>query len=161
MGNSIYGDSKYYQSKPILHEETYDVCDMSVPLLVNCVGYVVMTKKFITNTTRSDYYLQIMEKGELLCGEQRDTVLRAGQFIVRSPHKAYKYEMQSMDMEIGYYYAHFTGSFVETLLENCNIETDRTYTMADGFQKAFREDFSSLFREYTLCARGIQARRIL
>lgn len=119
----------------------------AVPLQVNCTGYVKLARPFSTSGQRKDWYLQLMDVGALCTGE-RD-VLRACQFILRSPDKAYRYGLRDTS-DMGYYWVHFTGSFAESLLrENC-LEPDRIYTLREETLQALHREFGLLFREFML-----------
>ena len=55
-------EQSYYR---FIDVEANNICDESIPLLVNCVGYAYMYQPFRTAGLRNDFYLQYMDKGEL------------------------------------------------------------------------------------------------
>ncbi len=124
-----------------------DVCDERVPLRVNCVGYEKRHTPFVTNTTRRDWYLQLMDEGELTLDD--GTRLTKGQFIVRPPDKPYRYELLAEET-IGYYWIHFTGGFAEQLLAENGILPEKVYTVAGEHASAIERELQALFREFML-----------
>ena len=64
-GQNDGGDQMEAQHYYINGAQQDDVCDERVPLRVNCVGYEKRHTPFVTNTTRRDWYLQLMDEGEL------------------------------------------------------------------------------------------------
>ena len=46
-----------------------DFCDLDRPLRVNCAGYANMQKIGRISTQRNDWYLQLMDAGEMLTGD--------------------------------------------------------------------------------------------
>lgn len=133
---------------------SWDNCrDLTVPLLVNCTGYVKLAQPFSNTGQRKDWYLQLMNEGRLHSGEG-DT-LSAGQFILRSPERIYRYGLQE-GSAMGYYWAHFTGSFVQQLLAENQIEPDRIYTLREEAMPALGREFGLLFREFMLRRPGFE-----
>lgn len=128
-----------------------DYCDMTRPLQVNCTGYAHLAKPFITLTKRRDYYLQVMNVGSLVTGMNGEETLSAGQFIVRTPDQLYRYELTE-EREMGYYWVHFTGSYVSELLTSCGIALDCVYTLSSETLPS--REFGMLFREFMLRRSG-------
>ncbi|MBQ8369830.1 MAG: helix-turn-helix transcriptional regulator [Clostridia bacterium] len=131
-------------------QSTDDICSTEVPLQVNCAGYVNMSRAFVTNGRRHDWYLQLIDDGSLTTA---GTVMTPGQFIVRPPEKPFRYELKN-DGSIGYYWVHFTGSWAEGLLSSAGIGSDRIYTISDDRMQSLRRDFGMLFREFMLRRQG-------
>ncbi len=131
-------------------------CDNGVPLLVNCSGYVLMARGFWTTGCRHDYYLQLMDAGELACGMAGEEYRFApGEFIVHPPEHPYRYGLPE-DREMGYYWAHFTGNYVETLLRNNGIVPGRVYRMNEEISASVRRTFGEMFHEFILHGRGYE-----
>lgn len=132
------------QSYYLFPESQADCFSDSVPMRVNCAGYVKLSTPFWNSGKRSDWYLQLIDEGTLTEDTQ---TLSAGQFIIRSPHKPYRYGLGSEDI-LSYYWIHFTGSSAQRLLQECGIEANRIYTLPEGLTSTIRRDFSSMFREF-------------
>lgn len=122
-----------------------DIADMSLPLQVNCTGYVSLTRPFTTNGCRRDWYLQLMDEGRL---KTEGGILTPGQFIVRSPEKPYRYSPENG--AIGYYWIHFTGNCAADLLQSAGIRPDEVLTVGEDRMQPMRRDFGILFREFML-----------
>ncbi len=123
-----------------------DIRDMTLPLQVNCAGYVSLTRPFTTSSRRQDWYLQLMDTGAM---NSFGTMMIPRQFIVRPPEKAYRYSFDG-DGGIGYYWVHFTGNCAEKLLQSCGIEPDVIHSISEDRMQAVRRDFGILFREFML-----------
>lgn len=136
-------NQSYYLHRLGSHD---DISDSSVPLQVNCAGYVSLTRPFTTNGNRRDWYLQLVDTGTM---NSSDTVMLPRQFIIRPPEKTYRYSFDG-DGEIGYYWIHFTGGYAQSLLQSCGIEPDVVYTISEDRMQSLRRDFGVLFREFML-----------
>ncbi len=145
-------NQSYSQS---LSGETDDVCDESVPIRVNSAGYIRLNYTFRTNRKRRDYYLQLMHSGILEDGDGNPW-LHTGQFIIHSPEKYTKYgHVMDQTRDGGYFWIHFTGSYVKTLLCELGIECDTIYELKDaGMIGGLEQEFSALFREFMLKQKG-------
>ena len=133
-----------------------DCRDDRVPLVVNCAGYVSMTRDFRTTGCRHDYYLQLMDVGEMTGGAVGEEYsFRAGEFIVRPPEMPYRYGLEH-DGETGYYWAHFTGNHVETLLANNGIVPGKVYRLTEEIPSSVRRTFGEMFREFMIHGRGYE-----
>lgn len=122
-------------------------CDLSVSLAVNCAGYVQLTYPFTTNSRRKDWYLQIVDRGQL--HDRNGQKIKPMQFILRSPEKDYHYSF-SGEAALGYYWIHFTGADAEKLLAENRIPTDRVCTIGAEFMPGIGQVFYRLFREFIL-----------
>lgn len=130
--------------------------DERVPLIVNCAGYVLMNREFRTAGCRHDYYLQLMDAGEMLCGAAGEEYrFGAGEFIVHPPERPYRYGLTG-DGEMGYYWAHFTGNYVSSLLANNGIVPGRVYRLNEEIPAAVRRAFGEMFREFMMHGRGYE-----
>ena len=140
----------YYDNDP----QTDNCCDLSVPFKVNCAGYLYyLDKPFVSNGNRRDWYLQIIDCGKLLNG--REEAIHPGQFILRSPGTPYRYASLG-EGEMGYYWLHFTGGFVQRLLNENKIPTDRVCELNPGYMPGIAHSFSRLFREFILRRPGFK-----
>ena len=122
-----------------------NICDLTVPLQVNCTGYVNMTHPFTTTGIRRDWYLQLMDEGKLTSD---GAGMMPGQFIVRAPDRSYRYGLENGSL--GYYWIHFTGNCAGSLLESCGIRPDTVYSISEDRMQSVRRDFGILFREFML-----------
>ena len=133
-----------------------DCRDDRVPLAVNCAGYVSMTRDFLTTGCRHDYYLQLMDVGEMFCGADGEGKrFAAGEFIVYPPEMPYRYGLTE-DAEMGYYWVHFTGNYAGKLLENSGILPGRVYRLKEEIPSSVRRTFGEMFREFMIHGRGYE-----
>ena len=140
----------YYVSDP----QTDNCCDLSVPFKVNCTGYQYnQNSPFAIRGTRRDWYLQIIDCGTLLNGEN-ETML-PGQFILRSPETVYRYASLG-EGAMGYYWLHFTGGFVQRLVEENRIPTNKVCELKPEYMPGITRAFSGLFREFILRRPGFK-----
>ena len=97
----------YYRTKL---ETLSNVCDMSVPLAVNCVGAVDETKEFDTVRKRKDFYLIYMLQGSMPIeyGDKTGNINK-GEFIVLKPGTIHR-NFAKVNCGINYLLFHFTGS---------------------------------------------------
>lgn len=92
-----------------------------LPLVVNCAGNINLGKRFETNNTvgRVDYYLMYIVSGRLKVWlPDGIRTAEAGDFIIFPPEYKYRYSSSGKVM-LSYYFAHFTGSEVEKILDGC------------------------------------------
>lgn len=129
-----------------------DLCDETVPLQLNCTGYVKMTRPFVTESVRRDWYLQLVDAGVL---QTRCGLLLPGQFVVYAPQTPYRYTPAAPET-LGYYWAHFTGAAVAGLLANNGISPGTVYTVDEERMAVLRREFGGMFRECMLRRGGYQ-----
>ncbi|MBQ4592340.1 MAG: helix-turn-helix transcriptional regulator [Clostridia bacterium] len=145
-----------YYRRSFTNSEYANCRDDRVPLVVNCTGYVAMTRSFWTTGCRHDYYLQLMDAGELVCGAAGgEYCLMPGEFIVYPPECPYRYGLTE-DRELGYYWAHFTGNYAERLLVNNGIVPGRVYRLNDEIPASLRRAFGEMFHEFMMHGRGYE-----
>ena len=125
-------------------------CDLTRPILVNCAGYVKNDTPFVGSRIRKDWYLLLMAERSLTLAD--DISFLPGQFIIHSPLSPVHYENTSH--LLGYYWVHFTGSWVASLLEKIRIEPDRVYTVPSDVMGTLPQEFTRLFREFILRRNG-------
>ncbi len=131
-------------------------CDNNVPLVVNCAGYAALSCDFWITGKRHDYYLQLMDTGELTCGwTGEEYSFRSGQFVVHPPECMYRYG-QPYDRDMGYYWAHFTGNYVETLLTHNGIRPGQVYRLTEEISTSVKRNFGVMFREFMMHAPGFE-----
>ncbi|MBR2460791.1 MAG: AraC family transcriptional regulator [Clostridia bacterium] len=121
----------------------------SIPFQLNCVGEVVLKKKFksINAQGRNDYYLMYIRGGELeatVGGE--DCVLREGDVICIRPGTPYTYNNYACSRVIRYYWMHFTGGECERVLNECGVPVGRCIALGNSHETAFY--FEDLFTEF-------------
>ena len=128
------------------------MCDETVPLQLNCTGYVKMVRPFVTESVRRDWYLQLVDTGALQtsCGQ-----LLPGQFVVYAPQTSYRYT-PTEPQPLGYYWAHFTGAAIAELLAANGISPGTVYTVDEERMAVLRREFGGLFRECMLRRGGYQ-----
>ena len=104
------------------HQNTVLACNLCSdkrPLLVNCAGSTFIKWTFHTKNTqgRKDYYLLYLKTGTLtfsVSGERH--TLTSGTLILLPPDYPYEY-FQTGEAPLFYYWIHFTGSHVQSLLD--------------------------------------------
>lgn len=87
------------------------------PIILNCAGSINLSNPFTTHNRkgRADYYLMYIVEGKLrVYFEDRTVTVGSGDFLLFPPEYKYKYSLTSGS--VAYYYAHFTGSYVESFL---------------------------------------------
>ena len=120
-----------------------------MPIEVNCTGVISIAHPFRTHNERGreDYYLMYIIEGELSVPlPQDDVTVMAGDFILFPPKYKYTYTF-SGEGTISYYYAHFTGSYVGTLLETLGI-TPLPHVRTVGAIHTVSDAFSTMFGYY-------------
>lgn len=127
--------------------------NLTVPLFVNSTGYVKTEQPYMTSQQRSDWFLQLMDVGQMR--SDKADVLKAGQFIIRSPDRMYRYGLGE-EVVRGFYWVHFTGHYVETLLAQHQIESDRIYTLREETLQGLHQEFQRIFREFMLRRSGYE-----
>ncbi|MBO5416174.1 MAG: helix-turn-helix domain-containing protein [Clostridia bacterium] len=93
------------------------------PIIVNCAGNINTEFPFNTDNPngRDDYYLLYMVKGELSVEFSDETLTaKPGTVIIFPPHYRYRYTYRGGEPLL-YFWIHFTGGYVQQLLEDCGI----------------------------------------
>lgn len=125
-------------------------CDRAVTdqfLLVNCVGICSITRPFTTHRPqgRQDYYLMYLEQGtlEVLLNGQVLT-MQPGHLVLFYPGEDTWYAKHDAG-EMAYYWIHFTGSGVPSVLAGCGLEKPGIYFTGPGpdIPTAFRAVFQN------------------
>ena len=136
---------------------------LSLPLVVNCAGYVNANYNHtnINPRGRLDYYLIYLVSGEIefLEGES-STKLSKGSLIIYPPNTPYKYRCVTTSENVQFFWVHFTGSEVENILEKYklnifpHIHKITINNHIDGRFKALFDGFAinDSFRESDLSA---------
>ena len=132
-----------------------------LPLMVNCAGaYNQLPKHYDYNPKgRLDYYLMYIISGEaMVYNGDKYVIANEGSIIVFPPNKGYKHI--NKDVPISYFWVHFTGNDVPSILSRYGINQFPIMNKANGenkisnrFQKLF-DGFSKndKFRDYDLSA---------
>lgn len=132
-----------------------------LPLMVNCAGaYNQLPKHYDYNPKgRLDYYLMYIVSGEaMVYNGDKYVIANEGSIIVFPPNKGYKHI--NKDVPISYFWVHFTGSDVPSILSRYGINQFPIINKANGenkisnrFQKLF-DGFAKndKFRDYDLSA---------
>lgn len=127
-------------------EADANICDLTVPIKVNCAGSVCSDTGIHTTGKRQDYYLIYVIAGDMvLHTPMNHGEIRQGQFIILSPGIPYEYQSRAGD-ELNYLWIHFTGSEVQTLLNKLGIIPGRMEN--PGVHNALMELWRQLFREF-------------
>ena len=116
------------------------------PLEVNCAGNFKTSFSFTTDNKsgRNDFYLLYMVSGKLdvVLGDTTVTATGGNVFIF-PPHKRYTYSYSGGE-PIDYLWVHFTGSYAERFLTECELyplpcfkDTGNDQRIAGGFKKLF------------------------
>lgn len=135
----------YYR---IQDQDGCDIDSKDYPLLINCTGVNALSRPFTTWRPhgRRDYYLMYVSQGELVLNlPDRETVFRAGQFVIFRPGCATRYS-KSDHQDMTYYWIHFTGSEVPDVLAGCGIQAETLYDA--GISQPLIDDFHRLFDNF-------------
>ena len=87
------------------------------PIIVNCVGRMVLSQPFITDNPkgRLDYYFLYLKSGKLsLTINDIPYIITSGTLVIIPPNTKYSYS--NVSDGVIYYYVHFTGSSVMEVL---------------------------------------------
>ncbi len=112
--------------------EKYDCQDLNFDsrednvssLLVNCAGYVTADYSHTNNNPngRLDYYLIYLVSGEIeFIDGDKITSISQGNLIIYPPKTPYKYRCIATKQNVTFYWVHFTGKDVLTLLEKYKL----------------------------------------
>lgn len=94
------------------------------PLIVNCAGNYASDYLFTTDKKlgRLDYQLIYVNSGQLtMFYDDREIIAKAGNIVLLPPKIPYKYTNLGSE-KISYFWVHFTGSEVETRLEEYSLK---------------------------------------
>ena len=141
----------YYQDDLLLDG---NICDQIKPLRLNCAGYAVRDKERGYSQIRRDYYLQLVDTGEIGFGGD-NLPLFERQFIIHSPQTKVTYVFN--DDPLSYYWIHFTGKDVDQILEESSLECDRIYSISDYGMNKVIQVFQRIFDEFMLCRSGYES----
>ena len=135
----------YYRTKL---ETLSNVCDMSVPLAVNCVGAVDETKEFDTVRKRKDFYLIYMLQGSMPIeyGDKTGNINK-GEFIVLKPGTIHR-NFAKVNSGINYLWIHFTGSEAENMLLEYSIPLNTICRV--GYSGGLEDCWRKLCREFVM-----------
>ena len=133
-------------------ENRFNLCSRrsnEFPIEVNCAGLMSLAPLFSTYNEqgREDYYLMYIIDGRLtfdLFGSIE--VGCAGDFIIFPP--GYKYKYSNKDGGVSYYFAHFTGSYVERFLTSLGLSDVPSLKHA-GISKRAVDALSAMFASWT------------
>lgn len=136
----------YYSFKSVPGNNACNRASSERPIIVNCAGNISTTFPFTTDNhdEREDYYLLYMLKGSMSVMLSDDTFeAEPGTVIIFPPHYRYRYKYYGGD-QIIYYWIHFTGGYVEQLLDECGIspmpwyaKTPRQSKITDHFRRFY------------------------
>lgn len=128
----IHGDNSY---------------NADVPVYVNGVGYYY--KIGHRNRIRKDrcYRLQLTVFNPN--SDDEEAVLKECQFALYEPNVPYRFS-EGKGYRTGYYWAHFSGFYIKTLVRECGIEPGKIYTLREEQTRTLQRDFDSLLREQHL-----------
>ncbi len=92
-------------------------------LLVNCTGSFFGLSRFLTDNAegRLDYYLLYVVQGKLMmCFPDGEREMKPGNFVIIPPRTHYRYTYEGGG-EISYFWVHFTGGQVESILKEYGL----------------------------------------
>jgi len=128
----IRGDSQY---------------NMDVPLYVNGVGYYY--RAGTANILRIDPFYRLQLTVYNPNPDDDASVLKECQFVLHEPGVPYHFS-EGLNYITGYYWAHFSGFYMKTLVRECGIEPRKVYTLREEQARSLQRDFDSLLREHHL-----------
>lgn len=76
-------------------------------------------------------------------------LLKSCQFAVWKPDTPYPYT-DGFGLLTGFYFAHFSGSRIQKILDSCQLEPQKIYTLRESHIKQISQEFEALFREFIL-----------
>ena len=144
--------SVVYHSFEDKRENAYDAnsrASDSHPFEVNCAGFITIHPPFMTYNPRGreDYYLMYIIHGHLRVDLGEESIrAAAGDAILFPPKYKYRYVFTGGG-EVSYYFAHFTGSHVRSLLSALGLSDPPTVFHAGHAGDAL-EGFSDMFDAY-------------
>lgn len=118
-------------------------CIESVPIIINDAGEEFFYAPFTSWSTRKDFGLVYVLKGEMRFGrDNKETVIKDGGFLIGPPHE----EETSFGTDgdfLNYYWLNFTGSMAAELIKDMGLEYNHGYHVgaADEISKCFRKIF--------------------
>ncbi len=143
------GTQSYYLTEL---EQDADVCDISLPLLVNCAGIVDEKSPFSLHYVRNDYYFLYLTQGAL---HTHLGTLRSGDLVIFEPRRVYSYVSEA---ETSYLWVHFTGNAVLSLLRENGLPTSAITNI--GVQQIIKDRFENLFYEFVINDRQSEQMKI-
>ena len=130
-----------------------DIENVDLPLLITAVGQYRLNSKTLLRTERPDgrrdYQLIYISSGKgtfVFDGQER--VLGAGTAVLYRPGVAQDYTFYSRD-NAEYFWCHFTGHTIETLLEEYRLSPDK-FLFSAGTSSDFQWLFLQMIREMQL-----------
>ena len=96
-----------------------------LPLVVNCAGVTVSKWEFKTNNPcgRLDYYFLYLKSGSMIINIANDALtVHSGTLVIIPPNTSYMYH-HTDSQEMIYYWVHFTGSSVESILQSFDMNS--------------------------------------
>lgn len=121
------------------------------PLVVNCTGAITISRRLdvFNRKGRADYYLMYLSEGKIRYFFDGGAVSAgAGDFVIFPPEYRYKYSF-SQGTDSSYYFVHFTGATVESLLSSLSFDRLPCVMHAGQLEDTVRR-FSDLFDIYAV-----------
>lgn len=125
----------------------YGRYNTDVPLHIISVGYYYRIGHGIAQRINSYYRLQLTVFNPN--PDNEEAVLKECQFALYEPNVPYRFN-EGKGYRTGYYWAHFSGFYVKTLVQECGIEPGKIYTLREEQSRTLQRDFDSLLREQHL-----------
>ena len=134
-------------------EDNYN--DLTIPLHINGTGYsnkIIVDPPCVRN--HSFWRLQLTDYMSPSCMDPM--IATPGQFILQRADEPYQFWLGKQGVRIGFYWIHFTGNYVESLIEESRLIPGKIYTLQETQMKVVQRDFDKLFREFILREQGYQ-----
>lgn len=135
---------------------TYDIfsdnySNLDAPLHVNGAGYYFWPGNKSSGVRLKRYWrLQLIDWKPASCNDT--AVMEPRQFVLQKADTPYFSTLG----DITFYWIHFTGNHVESLIEESRLEPGKVYTLQETQMEVVRWDFDKLFREFILRQPGYQ-----
>ena len=127
--------------------------DLGIPVHINGVGYYNRRGGTSARLRQNKYWrLQIMDQAPGNCSDPE--VMTPGQFVLREAESAYYFTEGAM--VTGYYWAHFTGSWIAEIVRGCQLTPGKIYSLNETQMRIIRREFDALFREFILRQSGYE-----
>lgn len=125
-----------------------NICDSTVPILVNAAGVEYFYAPFKQSSIRYDYGFVYVVSGEMFFENKgKRTVLKNGEFKIGGPHD-YETYFGTDSSYLNYYWLNFTGGAVEELINKIGISFSTCYKCRSGAE--IENELKKIFGEFII-----------
>ena len=143
-----------YRNAAYLGQAHEDIVDTSKPLIITAAGHRKVNVSHIVTTLRpdgrNDYQLIYIASGNAhFFFDGTEHILSAGTMVLYRPKERQEY-IYYRDDHPEVYWVHFTGTDVENLLQNYNLNT-QNHILNTGTSPSYEQLFRRMIQELQLC----------